>query len=59
MFIRIVGESKKEIRDVAPDTANGLVDKNCISFCMKCKVFHPCDGISWRKLTVAIKDLAN
>ena len=60
MFLRIVGEEdSKEFRDVSPDTANVLVERDQISFYPKCEVFHLCDGITWPKLAAAIQTIVN
>lgn len=60
MFIRIVGDEESlQFRDVSPDTANELVERDHIAFCMKCKVFHMCDGITWPKLAESIQTIVN
>ena len=60
MFLRMVGEEEKaEFCDVSPDTAGALVDRDKIMFCMSCKVFHLCDGVTWGKLHEEIRTLVN
>jgi len=60
MLLRIVGNNKKtQVCDVGPAIATDLVEHDLIVLCVKCKTFHPGDGVTWLKLKNHIKALMN